>query len=723
MRRPVGRESKLPPRVRAYPCILSCLVLLLAPLPAGADDASALSLSAAPAVQIPFAGSESSYTAGASMGIDLLYCFNETGGPLLLAGIDYAYAPYLGGNSLSLFAARVLGGWQFGLSPRFRLDAFGGAGYNVGFKNTAPGKTGQSLYAEARLAGDIVLSPALGLSITASCRLYAGLLTTASAGLGLSYYLTGTGQRRTLIESAKPINPELLRGSLSAAPGKGLSIVKLSINPVFPVFRKYYDTHPVGTITIRNNEGTEISDVTVGINIKEYMNDPKQTPVAVIGPHATVAVPLYALFNDHVLDTTEPTKTSAEITVDYRMGGSKYRAAQVESIRLLDRNAMTWDDNRRAAAFVTARDPAVLTFSKNVAGAIRDMKVKGVSGRLLAAFALHEALGLYGMTYVVDPGSSYAERSKSPLESDFLQFPRQTLQYRAGDCDDLSILNAALLESVGIPAAFITVPGHIFIAFALGIPEVEARQTYASVDDLIFADDDTWVPVEITNIQNGFLPAWKDGAREWREGRAASSAQMYPVREAWTVYEAVGLPPSGTEPATPSTDMLGTVFQHEVEKFIDGELSPQVQFLEASLKTTKDAQGVRNKLGVLYGRYGRYDEAEAQLALALQKGDYAPALVNLGNIAFLRGRWEASRAYYARALYLLPGNPRILLGISRAAYEMGDYPTSQTLFASVTKLDNALADKYSYLGEADATTTRAGDVAAMRESVPWDTGE
>ena len=33
---------------------------------------------------------------------------------------------------------------------------------------------------------------------------------------------------------------------------------------------------------------------------------------------------------------------------------------------------------------------------------------------------------------------------------------KQTLEYRAGDCDDLSILYSALLESVGVETAFIT---------------------------------------------------------------------------------------------------------------------------------------------------------------------------------------------------------------------------------------------------------------------------
>jgi transglutaminase-like putative cysteine protease len=35
--------------------------------------------------------------------------------------------------------------------------------------------------------------------------------------------------------------------------------------------------------------------------------------------------------------------------------------------------------------------------------------------------------------------------------------------YRAGDCDDLSILYCSLLEAIGIRTAFVTIPGHIFM--------------------------------------------------------------------------------------------------------------------------------------------------------------------------------------------------------------------------------------------------------------------
>ena len=81
-----------------------------------------------------------------------------------------------------------------------------------------------------------------------------------------------------------------------------------------------------------------------------------------------------------------------------------------------------------------------------------------------------------GLVYVIDPSTPYLEYSKTGGAVDFLQFPRHTLDYKAGDCDDLSILFNSLLESIGIKTAFITVPGHIFTAFNINIPPDQASR-------------------------------------------------------------------------------------------------------------------------------------------------------------------------------------------------------------------------------------------------------
>ena len=85
---------------------------------------------------------------------------------------------------------------------------------------------------------------------------------------------------------------------------------------------------------------------------------------------------LFGLFLPTILQTTEKTKTQARVDVEYTLNGQVQHQSLVQSIPILDRNATTWADNRRAAAFVTTKDPAVLTFSKNVNSMVKG-KIQG----------------------------------------------------------------------------------------------------------------------------------------------------------------------------------------------------------------------------------------------------------------------------------------------------------------------------------------------------------
>src|SRR5208282_3379179 len=146
----------------------------------------------------------------------------------------------------------------------------------------------------------------------------------------------------------------------------------------------------------------------------------------VLRPGQDEAVDLYALFTDKVLAVTEGTKVAAEISVSYKVEGRTYENREVQTLTLWGRNAMTWDDNRKAAAYVTAKDPEVLDFARSVTSYIRSKENRSIPENLQAVIALHEALDLYGMNYTPNPKTPYAEVSKHKDVFDFLQFPRET---------------------------------------------------------------------------------------------------------------------------------------------------------------------------------------------------------------------------------------------------------------------------------------------------------
>ncbi len=127
-----------------------------------------------------------------------------------------------------------------------------------------------------------------------------------------------------------------------------------------------------------------------------------------LAPGETKKVDLYALFTDKVLSVTEGTKVAAEITVSYKVDGQPYEDRKIETLTLWGRNAMTWDDNRKAAAYVTSKDPGVLNFARSVSSYIRSKENRSICDNLQAAIAFHEALDLYGLNYTPNPKTPYS---------------------------------------------------------------------------------------------------------------------------------------------------------------------------------------------------------------------------------------------------------------------------------------------------------------------------
>jgi hypothetical protein len=203
---------------------------------------------------------------------------------------------------------------------------------------------------------------------------------------------------------------------------------------------------------------------------------------------------------------------------------------------------------------VSARDPAARLFARYAASVADGLSSEGLPRNVWYAAALFEALAAYGINYVIDPASSFIEMSEVASALDSLNYPYQTLYYRGGDCDDLSILYCSMLEALGVDTAFITIPGHIYCAFDTGI-ETSAQGGGGKdegegwmVEGLVEYGGKLWMPVEITVPGEGFYRAWQIGAREWRRFEeqtvqaGGEERQIYPMRESWAVYPPVTVP-------------------------------------------------------------------------------------------------------------------------------------------------------------------------------------
>jgi hypothetical protein len=294
--------------------------------------------------------------------------------------------------------------------------------------------------------------------------------------------------------------------------------------------------------------------------VEQYMGQPEIfASIPVLAPGQSVELPVTALFNEAMLGLTENSTANGQVLVSYRSLGIRKKTSFSIQIPVYHRNALTWDDDRRAAAFVSARDPSARLFARYTAqtGDMRS-SAEDIPQNVQYAAALFGALAAYGINYVIDPNSSFIEMSENAMSLDSINYPYQTLYFRGGDCDDLSILFCSLLEALGIQTAFITIPGHIYMAFETGDSEWRA-----AANNIIDYDGKRWMPVEITVLDEGFYRAWQIGASEWQN--AKTERRLLPVREAWAVYPSVSVP-AGAErlPRLPDEAEIIRAFEREL---------------------------------------------------------------------------------------------------------------------------------------------------------------
>jgi tetratricopeptide (TPR) repeat protein len=656
---------------------------------------SPLSLEVFPTFDLPLGDSAQWFTYGGALDLGVRYRLPQSIFSLL-GGIKYSYAPIQAAASLSLGVARLGGGVQIPLASGIAVLAFAVGGYYFATYNDFS-KNASEPYVAGGLDLRIAVGPSLGIEVGAQYEDYLGLYQGLGAGAGMDIAL----------------------GNL----GGSIEMPTLELRPAFPVFYKHYDDHPIGTVEITSNLKVPATDIKAQVFIKEYMDAPKAVSVpGTLAPGKSEDVDLYALFTDKVLGITEGTKVAAEITVSYVVEGQKYENSKIETLSLMGRNAMTWDDNRKAAAYVTSKDPGVLSFARSVSSYIRSRENRSIAENLQTAIAFHEALDLYGMNYTPNPKTPYEEVSKHKDVIDFLQFPRETFQYRAGDCSDLSILYASLFQAVGIDTAFITIPGHIFIAVDTSLTPQQAPKELIPESQFIAYKNKAWIPVEVTAIHDGFMKAWQLGAKEWAENNSIGQAGFYPIQEAWSVYQPVGLPGGDITIAVPQSDSILHAYQGEVQKYLDSTLAPMVASLQEQIQSTESLAAMNN-LGVLYAKYGQADKAEREFQQILSRKQFLPAMLNLGHLYYSNKDWKNALALYQQAGELDPNNPHTLLALARVNQELLNYADAKKSYEKLRELNPALASQFAYLGEAKETGTRAAEVQSQRTAVIWETDQ
>ncbi len=616
---------------------------------------------------------------------------------------QYSFDTKQGIGDVSVLEGKLGAGYYLPLGDRLGLNFDAG----VGYYNTKYQKGSGSTKSSTDVNG---FSVSGGVSLSYKI----GPVVSVSAGVGVNHLAYKDSKMITSLD----VTPGLTINLTKAFSNKSaVTVEQKSLKPVFPVFYSWYNDNSFGAIEVCNEEDSSITDVVVYFYQQQYMGQPRDCAKAkVLKKGEKLTVDLKAFFNENMLSLNEKSDTLANIIVEYKYLGAKRSQSFPMVVPVYGRNNMSWEDDRCASAFVSSKDPAAMWFAKYVTSTVRDNIRSGVPQNIQYAMAVFQALDDFGINYVKDPTSAF-EDNVGTASIDFLQFPYQTLMYRGGDCDDLSILVCSLFESIGIKTAFITIPGHIFMAFDSGFTVEEAQNYFLTLDEFIVDGDTVWVPLEITLSDEGFNKAWHKGAWEWNTANLNGSAMMYKMEDSWKIYQPVSVPGAAAHFTLPEEKSVALAFNSTVDEFVVNQITPQIAWYENRLASAPTAANY-NDFGVLYARYGLFEQAEKQFRIA-RNMNYLPAVLNTANLYYSKKDYDNAAAWYKNVLNRDSGNSLAMIGLARCAYEEGDYQTCDQWYGTVYKNDRTLAKQYSYLGAFEQTTGRSFSLADRLENTVW----
>lgn len=471
-----------------------------------------------------------------------------------------------------------------------------------------------------------------------------------------------------------------------------LEIEVLKLSDVFSNSYKLYENEGIGRIKLTNNTDKPMDKVRVSFMLKNFMDYSTETKLPKLMPGASEEVVLKAVFNNGILTLTEDTSVQILIEASYFENGKRVAYSRNATINVYDKHRLTWDERERFATFVTPKDPPVLNLARAVVGEYKETKDEA---QLAAAF--FDALGVFGLTYIQDPSNPYQISSGKTNTVDYIQFPRETLERKSGDCDDLVAFYASGLESMGINTRVLEVPGHMFMMFSTGIAADDDGYTMNNL--YVIYEDTLWIPVETTLVGSSFIKAWEKGSAAYYKFKD-KGLTVLDVHKGWESFKPASLPDADWKPSGLTRESIEKRFPGDNMSVL--KISSQTKtrrYLEAIKKSANDVDS-HLQMGIILAKIGDRKEAMKYFdkVLSLDAKNSA-AMNNRGNLLMIEDKYQDALKSYQAAAQASPKDAQIMVNVARAYKRLGDTKKAKAAFIKAQGLDESVKEQYRALGQ------------------------
>jgi transglutaminase-like putative cysteine protease len=481
-------------------------------------------------------------------------------------------------------------------------------------------------------------------------------------------------------------------------------LAEVRLDDIFASLYPSYAQQPLGSVLIAHDASDSLA-TTLRFYIPEVMRRPFEQAVH-LAPHSTQWVDLRLRLDPDILQTRDAVPLQAEISLAFAAGEQTVSIQETRDLMLYGRGALRWDEVGHAAAFITPTDPAVASFARPLLVAFEpEIKALGKPvGNLFRALVLFEALRAHGVRYVADANTPYAKVAADRSVVDHIQYPAQVLASKAGDCDDLTALYCALLESAGVATALVDYPGHLFMLFDSGLKRQQAYQLPLDKDYYYLWGDRVWIPVEVTLLSQSFQAAWAAGLEKVA---GLEPGHVVETAAAWQDFAPAEVSFAGEGVAPVRAVFAERVAnQHEaVQEQIDAYV--EATYLEP-LEQEPENSMLRTELGQVFMALQRYNTAidHARDYLSAGGQNKASAYNQMGIASYYKDDFSQAEYSFREALKRQPDDEELkrnLERVMRARGKKGDEEGTPLVKAAGDSAEVAGAAKSADAGlEQDA---------------------
>ena len=332
-------------------------------------------------------------------------------------------------------------------------------------------------------------------------------------------------------------------------------------------YQQYQTPNPLSGELVLTSAFKKELEVSVSTFIPEYMDKPlvvaKNILLSSVGSNlSTKRIPLAFQFNKNVEKLDQDIRTEAEILINYKYLGRTREIRQRRPVVLRQMGKVAYREKLDPmVAFIDPADPITKSFALSASQImVKDNHVKQFTN-LVTAMKIYEALNslgiqyrpdanvpfqsIYGQGYVIDETASYTQSLLSAADLWYIdvdgpfkkmKYPRSILATKnpIGDCDELTTLYAALLESVDIRTKIVDLGDHIFLMFETSMTQLSSINIEKRL--IVQNEGKSWIPVDIRALGSSFISAWKDGAKAYETGNSQNELKLVDVHAAWNTY-------------------------------------------------------------------------------------------------------------------------------------------------------------------------------------------